>query len=1148
MRFYNFKTILMLIVMISSFSFPQWRELDNHYSTDFTSIYSNRPASYISVGANKIYRYKYEQEYWKIEEIFDTSVVLSKVYFTDSENGYAAGTNNSDGNAVISRTTNGGYTWSELTVIYNDFELNDLLFVDELHGWAAGKNLLNNTPLLAFTVNGGATWTGINFSSSLSSKFTSLYFTDNNTGWVSGYNTVNGSSILFRTNDDGNSWIPLVININDMINDIEFVDEHTGFLITRSGQIYKSADAGENWDLNYTASGSLNAIRFFNAKQGFAAGNDGLILKTSDGGNSWINELSGTSRDLLAISPDIKNTLTICGENGKVIVRELFSEKCELIPVSSSTVAGDYDNDGDLDIALTGFSGISGYNDKTYTDIFKNDGNGTFTSIQAKMIDVIDGSLDFGDYDNDGDIDMLVSGLNLTDSSYTTVAKVYKNQGYDFFEDSEINLNGYDRGFIEWGDLDNDGDLDIITSVGLYRNDGDDKFTVMNTVITGKHFAAGKIVDLDGDGDLDIFAGIENGSPEIFINNGDFYFNEILLPARNTNKNSIQEIESTLNQDNMPMSSATYFGTSETGDYDNDGDQDLLWMSSTETILFRNEGNLNFVIPSSIDLPVLRTGSGKFGDFDNDGDLDLFLTGGNSYNNWKSGLYINEGNDLFTQYPFYFSGDDIMSYASLDCGDIDNDGDLDLIIVGEMPIDRWVTRIYYNNIIESNTKPEAPASLNSQRNNFDLTLDWSESFDLQTENSGLTYNVAIGTTPGGIEIVSPMSDMTSGYRQISSTGNAGNNNNFHLKNLKSGKYYWSVQAIDNNFAGSVFSVIDSFRVPSVITGITIGPGNINPVTIDSTLITIQFNDPLNNNIGLSVDRYDVLPGGLLPNNLENPAPISWLINLTEGNLQGSFDLIFDLSEFELFSDYSRVHLLYRSIEDEEWLDLGTPSDLSGGIAAIRWNGLSSFGEFTVCGGLDVPLPVELLSFNASLDNLNNEITLSWKTATELNNYGFEIERSENNSSWEKIGFVSGAGSSTEQKEYNYLDRLGKKASNLKYRLKQIDFDGTSTYYEAIEIGFTPAEFVLKQNYPNPFNPATSINFELPVNAEVNLTVYDILGNEVTTLVDEYREGGFYKEEFNSTSGQLASGVYIYRLTAKTGTINFTQTMKMVLMK
>jgi adhesin HecA-like repeat protein len=195
------------------------------------------------------------------------------------------------------------------------------------------------------------------------------------------------------------------------------------------------------------------------------------------------------------------------------------------------------------------------------------------------------------------------------------------------------------------------------------------------------------------------------------------------------------------------------------------------------------------------------------------------------------------------------------------------------------------------------------------------------------------------------------------------------------------------------------------------------------------------------------------------------------------------------------------------------------------------------------GGIyDGPTPVELASFNAKVRN--NAVQLFWKTATEVDNYGFEIQRSLDSKTWDKIGFVNGHGNSNSPKEYSFEDSKLSNNSSYQYRLKQVDNDGSFSYSNSVSVSIDqmPANFTLFQNYPNPFNPTTVIKYAIAEESFVTIKVYNIIGSEIATLVNENLSAGSYEYNFNASS--LSSGAYIYKIQAG----GFSETRKMILSK
>lgn len=237
--------------------------------------------------------------------------------------------------------------------------------------------------------------------------------------------------------------------------------------------------------------------------------------------------------------------------------------------------------------------------------------------------------------------------------------------------------------------------------------------------------------------------------------------------------------------------------------------------------------------------------------------------------------------------------------------------------------------------------------------------------------------------------------------------------------------------------------------------------------------------------------------------------------------------------------------------------ISTPS----GTAGLQWHNTTLFqtysgdditGNGTFESSTPTPLPITLSSFTGQVLPNSGGVRLNWTTLTEINNYGFYVQRRrEIDSLFVDVpnSFIPGHGTTIEPHHYSYTDTTATRAL-WSYRLKQIDLDGTVHYSAAITVDLTtaveepplPTVFSLHQNYPNPFNPSTTIRYDLPVAAHVTLKLYDIVGREAQVLVDGIQEPGYKSVQFDARS--LASGVYLYRLQAGT----FVEIRKMVVIK
>jgi hypothetical protein len=225
---------------------------------------------------------------------------------------------------------------------------------------------------------------------------------------------------------------------------------------------------------------------------------------------------------------------------------------------------------------------------------------------------------------------------------------------------------------------------------------------------------------------------------------------------------------------------------------------------------------------------------------------------------------------------------------------------------------------------------------------------------------------------------------------------------------------------------------------------------------------------------------------------------------------------------------------------QDWFAMGMDSRDNSSTYYIEWDGWNEANIPYLEVMYNFIVPVELTSFTAQASDEN--VQLNWSTATETNNQGFDIERKAGTSNFEKIGYVAGFGTTTEPKSYSFTD-ANVNVGEYTYRLKQIDFDGTYEYSDEVNIDVNaPIEYALEQNYPNPFNPSTTIKYSIPEDGSVKLAVYNMLGEQVVSLIETNQKAGRYEISFNAEN--LASGVYIYRLEAS----NYTASKKLMLMK
>jgi len=525
--------------------------------------------------------------------------------------------------------------------------------------------------------------------------------------------------------------------------------------------------------------------------------NEFLLTKLDTGTYYW----SVQSVDNSSLTSDFSEE-----QSFKILPLFLEQRQISLTKVSSCSVAwGDYDNDGNLDILLTGHDENYNYISK----IYKNNGNNTFTEqTNISLTGVSSGFVAWGDYDNDGNLDILLTGKI---ASYECVSKIYRNNGnYTFAEQTDISLTGVFNGSAAWGDYDNDGDLDILLTgadfeIGLvyiskiYRNNGDNTFTEQTGVsLTGARYSSVAWGDYDNDGDLDILlTGTTNGYSsgnisKIYRNNGDNTFTE---------------------QTSIPLTAVSRSSVA-WGDYDNDGDLDIL-LTGTDagdnkvTNVYRNDGSSIFK-NIGVDIRKVSRSSVGWGDYDNDGYLDILISGNSGSGITK--LYHNDQNGTFSEIHVNLTG---ITSSSVAWGDYDNDGDLDILITGYSDGEGEISKIYKNNTNSPNDSFTVPENLQHELSGFDMKLSWDNAINQDCPEGSLYYNLRIGTSSGTQGIMTAMTNLTNGIRNIPAIGNAQCNTYWHIKNLIPGTYYWSVQAIDQSFTGGAWATEQSFEIPNL---------------------------------------------------------------------------------------------------------------------------------------------------------------------------------------------------------------------------------------------------------------------------------------------------------------------------------------------
>lgn len=515
-----------------------------------------------------------------------------------------------------------------------------------------------------------------------------------------------------------------------------------------------------------------------------------------------------------------------------------------VIPVdNSSTAWGDYDNDGDLDLAISGFN-YTGTSPIRVTSLYNNDGDGALTLVEATNFPGLEeGHLQWADFNQDNLLDLLIIGFDY--DMLQRVTLIYQNLGNGNFSlINNTNLIPTSGAATVCEDFDNDGDIDLFISgfgsTCMYFNNGDATFRPVDSflLVNNTAMASG---DFDSDGDLDlIYTGLGGGGYVTYyyknLGNGTF-INDTSSEFIGVNAGSIA-----------------------VSDYDNDGDLDILisgWekLIDENTRLYENNGNGIFQQNNTVNFIGLINCDLMWGDYDVDGDMDLLMTGSTNNNNQRhTKIYTNQGGGNFSE--LINPGLQKVFVGTCDWVDIDNDADLDIFISGRDNSNKdQHSLIYHNENLASNIQPTEPTNLMTIINGDEITISWSRAYDVTTPQASLSYNYYLRKIENDSYSCPPLSNTTNGNRMIIRSGNASLNTSLTIQDLTPGTYHWSVQSIDNGYSGSKFANEQSFSIEKY-SGFYV---NIYPVpSYNSITIIIQspvtgdMNIAIYNNIGQQV--------------------------------------------------------------------------------------------------------------------------------------------------------------------------------------------------------------------------------------------------------------------------------------------------------
>ncbi len=744
---------------------------------------------------------------------------------------------------------------------------------------------------------------------------------------------------------------------------------------------------------------------------------------------------------------------------------------------------GDYDNDGDVDLAMMGYGLFP------ETEIYRND-TGVFTPIGAGLWNLADGAMAWGDYDNDGDLDLVTTGW---DGFFTGYCILYRNDGEGSFVYVANPTPGIRNGSIEWGDFDADGNLDLLTcglhpdifspsrATQLARGDGAGNFTLVDSGLPGVDDGMARWADFDGDGFLDVAIAGETGSGPL---------------AR------------------------VYTYAPGLGTYS-----------------------------AFVALTAVRGASLGWGDFDNDGDPDLALAGTTGAVRSTS-VYRNDGGAALVNIAAALPGvqDGVVLWA-----DYDGDRDLDVLVSGDTGAG-FISHVYRNTTPVANAAPSPPIAFGSSVQETGVLFASYSPVDDHSLSS--TMNLRIGSSANGVDIISPMANVGTGYRHVVQTGNnsSGASRFVKFSGLGHGTIHWAFQAIDGSFIGGPFAAEQTVVLGADLLSITDVPGDQG----GRVRLTIG-RSPLDHasRTQFAISGYNVwrrvAAGSLAGLIAQQGTPVKIASDAVES--AGRFDLSLVEWGGRRFAD-GAVLAIASAFPPGTWELVG--SFFSQQQAQYLYNsptaadsgvGGSNRSAFVVTAHTTVP-SVWFASepdSGTSVDNLSPAMPapftgqyvagtahLHWNRNLEADLAGYRLYRGSS------AAFVPGPGNLVAAlPDTGYADVAG---APYAYKLTAIDSHGNESLVATLVLGGVvgvdaTAGSILSFATPSP-NPArsgTTLHYTLSRAGHVRLSVYDAAGRRVVVLRDGELTTGAHSETFALRDGagrDLPSGLYLLRLEAE----------------